>query len=195
MLSGRFGVASISEILRENRLRGGALASRIRLAEARALIPPENSGTANQLLLQDESGSAPAGFVFNRVEDLANDMHAEAAGPEVGQFSAADALRLAGTSVVPQCKAHTIAQALHFQPHGFSIVAVGVPDDVCARLIQAQDQEFHGALVEGTFLEERPHTVTHVCHLAGLAGERHFYFHANPPTSTVRSSLCLLVPR
>jgi hypothetical protein len=68
---------------------------------------------------------------------LANDVHSDAAGPDVFEISAAYALWIARAPIVTQNKAHAIAQTFHFEPYRLSIVTVSVADDVSACLIQA----------------------------------------------------------
>ena len=75
-------------------------------------------------------------------------MHSDAAGPDIFEIPATDALGIARAPVVSQDKAHAVTKAFHFQPHRLTIVTIGVTDDVRAGLIQSQHQEFDRALIE-----------------------------------------------
>ena len=63
-------------------------------------IHPRKRLRNGESFLEDESRASPTRFVFHVVEHLANNVHSDAARPDVFEISAADALRIARAPVV-----------------------------------------------------------------------------------------------
>ena len=63
-------------------------------------FPRKHPWISGKFFFQDESCAAPARFVYHVVEDLANDVHSDAAGPDIFEIPAAYALWIARPPIV-----------------------------------------------------------------------------------------------
>jgi hypothetical protein len=93
--------------------------------------------------LEDKFRAASTRLVFYEVEDLPNDIDAHPPGPDVFKWPAADALRIATASVIAENKADAILEAFHLQPNWLFVLAIGVPNDVGASFVQAEDEKLN----------------------------------------------------
>ena len=148
-------------------------------------------------LCEDEQRAGWLFEVVDLIEGVTDKVHSQSARTRMIDWAWLTTVNLERGPIIPQPETDRPAwgalKGKRYQLVIFKIV--GMPDDVCARFIYAQDHEIDLSARERTILEKLADTLPHQPKVCGVAREIKLVLHLSPTARIVISSCGGIFPR